>query len=200
VISTHSQALISSNQTVRPLGRTYPFDSSQRHSSALCSPCTPQKETCRHISLRFFLEEWGAESEKPAHHQFFLCKCLMFVDFLWRVGLISARVGLISARVGLISARVCFFAHPYISLSKSLKIKKKTVKKEASEPARVGARVSFYLRGLGTPARLNPRRPAQWKSYILQRFLIVKGQMRGCAGCAAPAYLLSFSRKLECLI
>jgi len=116
----------------------------------------------------------------------------MFVDFLWRVGHQTARVALFSARVALFSARVCFSAIPLISLSKVLKIKKKTVKKGAKAGARVSARVRFCLRGLGSPARLNPRRPAQVKSYIFQRFLPASGQMRGCAGCAAPAYLLRF--------
>jgi len=194
VTITHSQGSLYLNQIGHPEGWPNLFAFSLGPLLLRSSPRPPKKETCRHISLRFFLEEWGAEFIKPAHHQFFLCKCLMFVDFLRRVCLISARVCLISARVWLISARVGFFVCPYISLSKLLKIKKKTVKKGAKVHARVGARVGFYLRGLGTPARLNPRIPAQVKSYILQRLLIVKGQMRGCAGCAAPAYLLSFQQ------
>jgi len=194
VTITHSQVSLYLNQNGHPEGWPNLFAFSLGSLFLCSSPRPPKKETCRHISLRFFLEEWGAESIKHAHHQFFLCKCLMFVDFLRRVCLISARVCLISARVCLISARVCFFVCPYVSLSKLLKIKKKTVKKGPTDSARVSALVTFCLRGLGTTAQLNPRIPAQAKSYIFQRLLIVKGQMRGCAGCAAPASLLSFQK------
>jgi len=105
------------------------------------SPSPPQEKPCGTIFASLFLRRRGAESLEPAHYKVFLCKLLMFVDFLWRVPPISARFPPISARFPLFSAQAMFSSFPLLSLSKLMKRKKNTVKKR-------GKMVRGLVRGL----------------------------------------------------
>lgn len=131
-------------------------------------------------------KERGGSAENPRIIGSVNDMYLILGEKLWRVVLQIARVAAISARVGPISARVRFSPPPFFSLSQVIEKREKEragkKEKRAYAGARVGARVLFQVRGLGSTARVNPRTSAQFNSLKKHRHKsVVQGgaRMRG---------------------
>lgn len=131
-------------------------------------------------------KERGGSAENPRIIGSINDRCLNRGEKFWRVQSQIARVVAVSTRVGLISARVRFLLPPYFSLSQVIEKKEKEragkKEKRAYAGARVGARVLFQVRGLGSTARVNPRTSAQFNSLKKHRHKsVVQGgaRMRG---------------------